>query len=187
MTAAALIEQAGTDGMKLWANGDRLAYEGPTAAVEYWKPILAASKPGIMSVLNAMAAVDIEFSLNTKKSPAASYRYWLLHFINREPLQVAFFPAVTFGEILERHPGAIVVEPIHRAEVMAALTRPIPDDMERLIRRAAAYWQYSPDDLAVIQQAAQRDPEGLRLALENDVAFVRQKESAPAITGRDQA
>ena len=49
--------------------------------------------------------------------------------------------------------------------------RPIPPDLDRLIRRAATYWGYSTEDLATIQQAARRDPEGLRLALEDDVAF----------------
>ncbi len=60
-----------------------------------------------------------------------------------------------------------------KAGIIAALTHPIPPDLDRLIQRAATYWEYSPDDLAVIHQAARRDPEGLRLALENDVAFRR--------------
>lgn len=80
-----------------------------------------------------------------------------------------------------------VATPTETETATASIPIPIPGDLERLIQRAATYWEYSPDDLAVIHQAAQRDPEGLRLALENDVAFVRQKESAPAITGRDQA
>lgn len=56
----------------------------------------------------------------------------------------------------------------HKAEVMAALTKPIQPDLERLIKRAASFYGYGPDDLAVIHQAARRDPAGLRLALEAD-------------------
>jgi hypothetical protein len=51
--------------------------------------------------------------------------------------------------------------------------QPIPEDLERLILRAGAHWMYSPDDYALIREVARRDPDGLRLALENDVAFSR--------------
>ncbi len=61
--------------------------------------------------------------------------------------------------------------PAQSAAECAGNVQGIQPDLERLIQRAAAYWQYSPDDLATIYQAAQRDPEGLRLALENDAAF----------------
>ena len=88
------------------------------------------------------------------------------------------------AEVIERWKPRLAE---HKAGILAALTQPIPPDLAALIQRAATYWEYSPDDLATIQRAARRDPDGLRLALENDVAFVRQKESAPAITGRDQA
>lgn len=45
---------------------------------------------------------------------------------------------------------------------------PIPDDLERLIRRAGTYWEYSPEDYALVRDLARRDPDGLRLALESD-------------------
>ncbi len=53
----------------------------------------------------------------------------------------------------------------------AGNVQPIPDDLERLIQRAGAYWEYSADDYALIRDVARRDPDGLRLALKNDVAF----------------
>ncbi|MDP1906615.1 MAG: hypothetical protein Q8M09_20645 [Pseudomonadota bacterium] len=100
MTAAALIEEARADGLELRPNGDKLKLRGPAAAVEKWKPRLAAIKPEIMDLLS-----------------------------------------------------------------------PIPPDLEHLIVRAGAHWMYSPDDYALIREVARRDPGGLRLALENDVAF----------------
>ena len=39
-------------------------------------------------------------------------RWWLLHFADREPVEVACFPDVSHDEILERHPDAIAAEPI---------------------------------------------------------------------------
>ncbi len=55
-----------------------------------------------------------------------------------------------------------------KPEIMAALS-PIPDDLEQLIARAGAFWEYSPDDYDLIRAAARRDPNGLRLSLETDV------------------
>ena len=74
------------------------------------------------------------------------------------------------AEVIERWKPRLAEQ---KAGILAALTRPIPDDLERLIQRAATHWEYSPEDIATIYQAARRDPEGLRLALENDVAFRR--------------
>jgi len=135
-------------------------------------PAISATQPREAAATVARIAT-VAVANPTETETATASRWWLLHYPDREPVEVASFPPAIHAEMLERHPGAIAAEPIHQAEMMAALTRPIPDDLERLIQRAAAYWQYSPDDLAVIQQAAQRHPEGLRLALENDVAFCR--------------
>lgn len=53
----------------------------------------------------------------------------------------------------------------------------IPDDLEYLIRRAGTYWEYSPEDYALVRDLARRDPDGLRLALESDkwIAMVEQE------------
>lgn len=64
--------------------------------------------------------------------------------------------------------------------ILAALST-IPPDLEHLIVQAGALWEYSPDDYALIRAAARRDPDGLRLALENDVAFSRWNNAAPTI------
>jgi hypothetical protein len=36
---------------------------------------------------------------------------WLLHFADREPLEVTFTPAVSHGEVLEMYPAAVAAEP----------------------------------------------------------------------------
>lgn len=38
-------------------------------------------------------------------------RWWLIHFPDREPLELACFPPATHAEILEHHPVAIAAEP----------------------------------------------------------------------------
>lgn len=38
--------------------------------------------------------------------------WWLIHYPDREPLELACYPDATHAEILERHPDAVVAEPI---------------------------------------------------------------------------
>jgi len=44
--------------------------------------------------------------------PATGSRRWLVHFIDREPLTVAFAPPATHAEVLEACPAALAAEPI---------------------------------------------------------------------------
>ncbi len=44
---------------------------------------------------------------------------WLIHFIDRDPLELSYYPAATHTEILERHPNAVAAEPF-----IAPLRRP---------------------------------------------------------------
>lgn len=70
----------------------------------------------------------------------------------------------------------------HKPEIVAALLdaaneAPIPDDLENLIRQAGTYWEYSPDDYALVRDLARRDPDGLRLALESDAWMMAKREA----------
>jgi hypothetical protein len=38
--------------------------------------------------------------------------HWLLHFADREPLEVTFTPALSHGEVLEQYPDALAAEPV---------------------------------------------------------------------------
>lgn len=44
--------------------------------------------------------------------PATTSRWWLIHYPDREPLQVACFPDAAHPMMLERHPEAIAAEPL---------------------------------------------------------------------------
>lgn len=185
MTATAIIEQVAADGVRLWPNGDRLAYEGPSGAVARWKPILAASKPEILAALSLACTPETpqidNGGCDARKATATASRWWLLHYSDREPVEVASFPDATHAEILERHKGAIAAEPFNQTEPVAAglsalpgVIRNSPDqgaacpawlatlsgDLEARILAMAARWDYSGTDLALALAGARADPAG---------------------------
>ncbi len=43
--------------------------------------------------------------------PATASGWWLIHFADRDPVEVACTPEATHAEVLERHPDAIAAEP----------------------------------------------------------------------------
>jgi len=70
---------------------------------------------------------------------------------------------------------------LHKPEIIAALAAndtPLAPDLEHLIVRAGAFWEYSPDDYALIREVARRDPDGLRLALESDTWMMMARREA---------
>ena len=103
--------------------------------------------------------------------------------VDDEPREVWTSPPATHAEILERHPDAIAAEPFETKPSVSAA--PIHDDLERLIARAGTFYEYNPDDYALIRTVSRRDPDGLRLALENDVAFREAFEERAAILEYD--
>jgi hypothetical protein len=48
---------------------------------------------------------------NPCEQEPASYR-WLVHFTDREPLEVCFSPEATHGEVLDFYPAAVAAEPL---------------------------------------------------------------------------
>lgn len=46
------------------------------------------------------------------KGIAPASHWWLIHYPDREPLEVACYPDATHAELLERHPDAVAAEPI---------------------------------------------------------------------------
>jgi hypothetical protein len=196
VTVAALIKQAGADGLRLWADGEGLAYEGPADVVERWKPRIVASKPEIMAALTAPRLT-----------------WWLVHYLDGASVEVWSAPPATEAEVLERRPDANAAQPLHQSAqtpistcktcshatfrggcgepVEAGLSGQsgviayhptggadcatweaiIPPDLELLIQESATKWQWNDDDVSLIQHAAQIDPTGLRIALNPTHSF----------------
>lgn len=71
----------------------------------------------------------------------------------------------------------------NKPELLAVLTAPIAPDLEHLIVRAGAFWEYSHEDFDLIRRAARVDPEGLRRALLGDWGIPYMEAIPPAPPG----
>lgn len=98
MTPATIIREAQADGVKLaLSTSGTVKVSGDGAAVNRWLAVIRERKPEIINVLEADAVTSW---------------VWLLHFADREPMEVYCNPDATHAEILERYPEALAAEPI---------------------------------------------------------------------------
>lgn len=58
------------------------------------------------------SVATVSVATPTEAKTATASRWWLIHYPDREPVEVACFPPTTLAEILERHSEAIAAEPI---------------------------------------------------------------------------
>ncbi|WP_291981959.1 MULTISPECIES: hypothetical protein [unclassified Candidatus Accumulibacter] len=102
MTAAEILRDSAAAGvtLKLSATGSIKA-TGTQAAVSRWLEPIRANKAGIVALL----------SEDANEKPRTASR-WLIHFADREPLEVALSPAVSHAETLASYPEALAAEPI---------------------------------------------------------------------------
>lgn len=114
MTPAAIIREAQADGVKLALSpAGTIKATGDGAAVNRWLAVIRERKPEIINVLEADAVTSWG---------------WLLHFADREPLEVYCNPEATHAAILERYPDALAAEPIpERSAPAYAVEWPEPD------------------------------------------------------------
>ena len=64
--------------------------------------------------LDRLSAEAIGAAPSAKVSPsdtATASRWWLIHYPDRDPVEVAYCPEATHADILERHPDAVAAEP----------------------------------------------------------------------------
>ncbi len=84
-------------------------------------PAISATHPrGIAPTVARMATVAVADFKEEKTAPpakagagdtATASRWWLIHYPDRDPLEVACCPEATHADILERHPDAVAAEP----------------------------------------------------------------------------
>lgn len=67
--------------------------------VNRWLSAIRDNKAGIVALLA------------TKERPSTAWR-WLIHFADRNPLEVAFSPEASHAEALEAYPDALAAEPL---------------------------------------------------------------------------
>ncbi|MCX8085607.1 MAG: hypothetical protein N3C63_01765 [Rhodocyclaceae bacterium] len=102
MGAADLLKALHAAGVAVRVDGDDLRLVGQATAIERFRPLVAERKGEIVAALKVGAG-------------ETASRWWLLHFADREPVEVACCPEATHAEILERHPGAVAAEPFEPA------------------------------------------------------------------------
>lgn len=84
-------------------------------------PAISATQPkGVAGTVARIATVAVANPKEEKTAPpakvgagdtATASRWWLIHYPDRDPVEVACCPEATYAEILERHPDAVAAEP----------------------------------------------------------------------------
>jgi hypothetical protein len=104
MSPATLIREAQSDGVMLSLSlAGNIKASGDRAAVDRWLPMIRDRKAEIIDALKISAP-----------DTASASRWWVIHYPDRDPLELAFYPEATYAEILEWHPDALRIEPGRR-------------------------------------------------------------------------
>jgi hypothetical protein len=120
MTAAAIIRDSAAAGVTLSLSAaGTIKAAGDQGAVDHWLPAIKENKAAIVGLL-------------AKGTAAAVSWLWLIHFPDRNPLEVAFAPAATHGEVLNFYPDARAAEPI--APGRRPLGEPLTEGQEHELR-----------------------------------------------------
>lgn len=102
MSAAAILRETAAAGVSLSLSATgTIKAAGEQGAVTRWLPTIKKNKAGIVALLAEVA----------NEKPFGASR-WLIHFSDRNPLEVAFSPAATHAEVLASYPSALAAEPI---------------------------------------------------------------------------
>lgn len=106
-----------------------------------------------------IATVAVANPTEAKTANAATSWGWLLHFSDRDPLEVYCNPDATHAAILERYPDALAAEPI------PARTRRKPTEAEAVVLRALVHTigaaeKWPADEIEWASVGALADPDG---------------------------
>ena len=101
MTTATIISEAQAEGVKLTLSPTgTIKATGDGTAVNRWLAVIREYKLEIIDVLKAGGG-----------DTATASRWWLIHFLDSDPVEVACCSEPTHADILERYPDAIAAEP----------------------------------------------------------------------------
>ncbi len=149
--SAALIARAAADGVRLALTPARtIKATGDAAAVARWLPAIREHKPALVEAL----------------ATAPPQRAWLLHFAEREPLEVIFCPDQSHAEVLARYPAALAAEPIEPQPELGDAWP--PDDRVRC------------DDCACLGAPVRDGPRPCRAAARGELADCPRRRYTPA-------
>jgi hypothetical protein len=101
MNPATIIREAQSEGVRLALSPTgTIKATGDGAAVNRWLAVIREHKAEIIDVLKVGAG-----------DKATVSRWWLIHYPDRDPVEVACCPEATHAETLEQHPDAVAAEP----------------------------------------------------------------------------
>jgi len=155
MTPTAIIRDAQADRVRLTLSpSGTIKATGNAAAVNRWLAEIRERKAEIIEVLKVGAG-----------DTASASGWWLIHYLDRDPLKVAFSPAVTDAEVLAWYQDAVAAEPV------APIVRQPSDTLSAEEERAVLRWlahigEQDPATIAEVLSACRRDVEARRYFLE---------------------
>ncbi len=130
-------------------------------------PAISATQPkeGAATVAR-IATVAVANPTDAKTTDAVTSWGWLLHFADREPLEVYCNPDATHAEILERYPDALAAEPIPER------TRRTPTEAEAaelraLVQTIGEAEQWTADEIEWATAGALADPDGALICFQD--------------------
>jgi hypothetical protein len=146
MSPATIIREARADGVRLALSpAGTIKATGDGAAVNRWLSVLREHKAEIVQALKIGAS-----------DTATASRWWLIHYLDREPLEVACNPPATHTQILERHPDAVAAEPFE--PIIRQPSASLTDKEEMAIRAWLALTEETdPATIAEVIERCQRD------------------------------
>ncbi|MBL8397246.1 MAG: hypothetical protein JNL84_03740 [Candidatus Accumulibacter sp.] len=127
---------------------------------------ISATQPkGNAATVARIATVAVASPTSEKTAPpakvgagdtATASRWWLIHYPDRDPVEVACCPEATHADILERHPGAVAAEPF--APTIRQPSAPLTASEETAIRAwLALIEETDPATIAEVIGQCRRD------------------------------
>ncbi|MBK9955722.1 MAG: hypothetical protein IPP18_11435 [Rhodocyclaceae bacterium] len=131
-------------------------------------PAISATQPkGEAATVARIATVAVANPKEEKTAPpakvgagdtATASRWWLIHYPDRDPVEVACCPEATHADILERHPDAVAAEPF--TPTIRQPSAPLTASEETAIRAwLALIEETDPATIAEVIGQCQRDAE----------------------------
>lgn len=150
MIAEEVLRQTAEAGVKLsLSDAGRLKATGNSAAVNRWLAVLREHKAEIIDALKA------------GPGETATASRWLIHFTNRKPLEVAFWPASRHTEVLDQYPEALAAETIE-ATFRSPASSMTADEERAVLRWLDHIGETDPATIAEVLTDCRRDEEARR-------------------------
>lgn len=148
MTPATIIREAQVDGVNLTLTlspAGTIKATGDGAAVNRWLAVIREHKTEIIEALKVGAG-----------DTATASRWWLIHYPDRDPLEMACYPDATHADILERHPDAVAAEPF-TPTIRQASAPLIAEEITAIRAWLALIEETDPATIAEVIGQCQRD------------------------------